>query len=444
MSTDPLSPESPTQPPLNPSATAAQTAAPVTPVSPAVAPVPPAVAPAASPVTPAAAVLSPAAGSSVAAADWTRPIRVLHVVNGEHFAGAERVQSHLGRCLPKYGVRADFACVKPGRFADAVDAAEGKWGAAHRLPMRHRLDIAVARRVARLARQGGYDLLHAHTPRTALITALAARWANLPWVYHVHSPAARDSSQRLANAVNAWIEHRSLRRCSHLITVSDSLRRDCLNAGYDSDRVSVVHNGVPAICYDRSSTPRAGGRWVLGMVALMRPRKGLEVAIDALAQLRRSGYDVVLRCIGPFETDEYRREIDQRIERAELTGAVEMVGFQSDIPLALSQLDAMLLPSLYGEGLPMVVLEAMAAGLPVVATSVEGTPEAIRDGVDGLLAEPASAASLAAKIEQLLSGNFDWRRCSQAARQRHADAFSDWAMSRGVASVYQRVLGSAN
>ncbi len=322
----------------------------------------------------------------------------------------------------------------------AVEAAETKWGQAHRVPMRHRFDVAVARRVAQLAKQGGYDLLHAHTPRTALITALAARRAGVPWVYHVHSPASRDSSQRLSNTINAWIERRSLRRCSHLITVSDSLRRDCLAAGYDPSRVTVVHNGVPAICYDRGDKPRPGGRWVLGMVALMRPRKGLEIAIDALAELRGAGHDVVLRCIGPFETEEYRSEIDARIERWQLGDAVEKIGFQSDIPLALSKLDAMLLPSLYGEGLPMVVLEAMAAGLPVVATAVEGTPEAIRDGVDGLLAEPGSASSLASKINQMISGDFDWSAAAAAARQRHADAFSDWAMSRGVADVYQAVL----
>jgi glycosyltransferase involved in cell wall biosynthesis len=370
----------------------------------------------------------------------SKTIRVLHVVNGEHFAGAERVQSHLGRCLPKYAIRADFVCVKPGRFADAVDAAEAKWGIAYRMSMRNRYDLRVVKRVVDTARSGGYDLLHAHTPRTAMITALASRLTGLPWVYHVHSPAARDTSKRFANAMNAWIERRSLGSCSHLITVSESLRNDCILAGYHPTRVTVVHNGVPAICYDRSVTPQPGGRWVLGMVALMRPRKGLEVAIEALSRLRAVGHDVILRCIGPYETDEYRREIDRQIGALKLGDRVEQVGFQSDVPLALSKLDAMLLPSLYGEGLPMVVLEAMAAGLPVVATAVEGTPEAIRHGVDGLLAEPASATDLAFNIERLVTGEVDWHACSRSARARHAEAFSDWAMSRGVADVYQRVL----
>ena len=88
----------------------------------------------------------------------------------------------------------------------------------------------------------------------------------------------------------------------------------------------------------------------------------------------------------------------------------------------------------------MVVLEAMAAGLPVVATAVEGTPEAIRNGVDGLLADPASATDLAFQIERFVTGKVDWNACAKSARARHAESFSDWAMSRGVASVYQKVL----
>ncbi|HBJ33891.1 MAG TPA: glycosyltransferase family 1 protein [Planctomycetaceae bacterium] len=384
----------------------------------------------------------PESSSAIPATEerFTKTIRVLHVVNGEHFAGAERVQSHLGRCLPKYGVRADFACVKPGRFADAVDGAESKWGVAHRLPMQHRFDLSVVKRIAQTARTGGYDLLHAHTPRTAMITAIVARMTKLPWVYHVHSPAARDSCKRMVNSINAWIERRSLNSCDHLITVSESLRNDCILAGYHPTRVTVVHNGVPAICYDRSETPRPGGRWVLGMVALMRPRKGLEVAIDALSRLRAVDHDVILRCIGPFETEEYRHDINRQIADLKLGDRIEQVGFQSDVPLALSKLDAMLLPSLYGEGLPMVVLEAMAAGLPVVATAVEGTPEAIRDGIDGLLAEPASATDLAFKIEHMVTGKFDWNACAKSARVRHAESFSDWAMSRGVANIYRKVI----
>jgi len=368
-------------------------------------------------------------------------LAVLHVVNGEHFSGAERVQSHLGRRLPEYQVRADFACVKPGLFADVLDGQQGELGIGYRLPMRNRFDLRVALRLCKLVRQEGYDLLHAHTPRTALLASVASRLSGIPWVYHVHSPAARDSARQFVNRLNATIEWAALRGCAHLITVSNSLREDTLQNGWSENRVTVVHNGVPGIRPSRSRTPVMGGRWTLGMVALMRPRKGLEIAIEAISHLKNTGHDVHLRCIGPFETEAYKASIDAKIEQLGVNDRIEFTGFAKDVPQALASLDAMVLPSLYGEGLPMVVLEAMAAALPVIATRVEGTPEAIRHGTEGLLAEPQCSLSLAEQITALVDGVYDWQTLAEAAHQRHAVSFSDHAMAEGTAEVYRRVLG---
>ena len=372
--------------------------------------------------------------------DAKQNIDVLHVVNGEHFSGAERVQSHLGRCLPRYGVKADFACVKPGKFFELLNEKESEWGTGWDIAMSNRFDLRSANDIRRLVKQQGYRLLHAHTPRTAMITSLAAKMTGLPWVYHVHSPASRDSNKPITNSVNAMIERLSLWGCSHLITVSESLRLDCISKGAKQDKVTVVHNGVPGIRPPRTATPTPGGRWTIGMVALMRARKGLEVVLDALAELESGGHDVVLRCIGPFETEEYENEINAKIESLGIGDRIERVGFTDDVPAELAKLDAMVLPSLYGEGLPMVVLEAMAAALPVIATRVEGTPEAVTDSVEGLLAEPRDPKSLATKIAELVTGQHDWQTMSEAAFTRHGKDFSDWAMARGTAAVYQKVL----
>ncbi len=388
---------------------------------------------------PAAETVDPTAGGC-------RPVSVLHLVNGEHFSGAERVQSHLGRCLPKYRVRADFACLKPGLFADFLEraAAEGRTvGQCYRTAMRGRFDLRVLAPLQQRVRDEGYQLLHAHTPRTALVASLLSRTTRLPWIYHVHSPAARDSSRWFQNRVNASIERFSLRRCWHQITVSQSLHRDVVAAGWPADRVTTIHNGVPAVRPPRTATPQPGGRWNLGMVALMRPRKGLEIALQAIRQLVSEGRDVHLRCIGPFESETYQASIERLVEALEIRDHVTLGGFAEDVPAALAQLDALLLPSLYGEGLPMVVLEAMAAALPVVATRVEGTPEAIRDGQDGLLAEPGSSQSLAAQIARLVSGDADWSAMAEAACHRHREHFSDQAMAAATAALYRRLLDSS-
>lgn len=366
-------------------------------------------------------------------------LRVLHVVNGEHFSGAERVQSHLGRCLPNFGVHADFASVKPGRFAERLES-EPSWGRSHRIAMSGRFDIRPVKRLVGLIRRNDYRLLHAHTPRTALVASLASAVTGLPWIYHVHSPASRDSARPMINRINAMIEHLSLKNCHGIITVSESLRADCIALGHADEKISVVHNGVPAICPPRRSTPTVGGPWTIGMVALMRPRKGLEIVLEALARLRRDGHDVRLRCIGPFETDSYRDMIQGQIDRLALNQFVDQEGFVDNVPAVLAEMDAMILPSLYGEGLPMVVLEAMAAAVPVIATRVEGTPEAVTHGVEGLLAQPNDPESLAAQIADLVTGRHDWQAISAAAKQRHRDAFSDLAMARKTATVYRETL----
>ena len=103
-------------------------------------------------------------------------------------------------------------------------------------------------------------------------------------------------------------------------------------------------------------------------------------------------------------------------------------------------MDAFVLPSLFGEGLPMVVLEAMAVGLPVVASRVEGTPEAVRDGIDGLIFESGSAAELAAKLKSLFVGRVNWNSLSQSSQARQRESFSDISMSRGVARIYRELL----
>ncbi|MCI0491836.1 MAG: glycosyltransferase, partial [Planctomycetes bacterium] len=107
--------------------------------------------------------------------------RVLHLINGEHYSGAERVQDLLARQLPGCGFSVGFVCVKPGRFPAA---RETKDVPLVELPMCGRLDWKLVKQLVAMVRDEGYALIHAHTPRTALIGRLAARRAGVPLVYH--------------------------------------------------------------------------------------------------------------------------------------------------------------------------------------------------------------------------------------------------------------------
>lgn len=362
--------------------------------------------------------------------------RVLHVINGQHFSGAERVQQLLGRCLGEAGITSHFVCVKPGKFPEVCGLDPQQVSV---LPMLNRIDLRVIGRLVQLVRKQRIDILHAHTPRTALLTALVALRTGLPWCYHVHSPTARDSTRGLINRINLWIERISIRSCTRLITVSKSLRREMLRLGVPRQRLFVAANGVPAIDPIDADKRLDQLTWNLGLIALMRPRKGVEVALDAMVEIKRRGLPIRLELIGGFETEEYRKQILSQILLLELEDCVTLSGFTTDIASAVRRLDALLLPSLFGEGMPMVVLEALAAGVPVIATRVEGTPEVIRDGIEGLLAQPASAVSLTEKILLLTSDRKSWAEMSRAALKRHRQFFTDQTMAKRVAKVYSSI-----
>jgi glycosyltransferase involved in cell wall biosynthesis len=372
----------------------------------------------------------------------TRPpatARVLHVINGEHYTGAERVQELLGAQLPSLGYGVALICVKPDEFPALRRTRDVPL---HLAPMKGRFDLRPVRKIARLIRDEGFDIVHSHSPRAALLTALAARLTGAAHVYHLHSVTAADSTHRVRNRVNATVERASLRRVAAVIAVSRSLGQYAINAGLPSERVIVVHNGVPT---RGALTPRPtpDSPWTLGVVARFRPRKGLEVLLEALAELRRRGHDIRVRAIGAFDTPEYEATIRALEMRLDLPGWIEWRGFRNDVNAELSAVDLFVLPSLFGEGLPMAVLEAMAVGLPVISTRVEGVPEAVRDGVDGLVCEPGNSAALADAIERFATGQIDWQTVRVAAHARQGEHFSDLSMSRGVAEVYGHVLAAA-
>ncbi|GAA4440383.1 glycosyltransferase family 4 protein [Bremerella cremea] len=375
---------------------------------------------------------------STASTDQAPPTlaKVVHVINGEHYSGAERVQDLLGKCLPKFGYDASFVCVKPGKFAEARSASTSP---IHDLPMKHKFDLWQAKRLADLVKQENFAVIHAHTPRTALIGMGASHLTGVPFVYHVHSPTSRDSTRPWHNWMNQRIEQMSIARAVQLVCVSNSLAGHMRTLGVKEDRITVVHNGVPQVDHvvDRELP---SGTWTLGTVALFRPRKGLEVLLEAMAQLRDRGHMIRLRAVGPFETPEYEAGIHALVEKLNLGDAIDWVGFARDVNAQFTQMDLFVLPSLFGEGLPMVVLESMAAGTPVVATDVEGVTEAIVDGESGIIAKPNDPEHLAQRIEAVLTGREDWREIRKTALKRHADLFSDVAMARGVASVYDKIL----
>lgn len=362
--------------------------------------------------------------------------KVLHVVNGEHYAGAERVQDLLAMNLPRQGFETGFACVKPRRFAKLRRSQQTPL---IELPMRSRFDLAPARKLAEIIRDQEYALVHSHTPRSAFIGRLAAAWSGVPVVHHLHSPTASDTTYRLRNWLNAATERLSLAGVDAVIAVSQSVAEYARRVGIAAEKVFVVPNGVPSRDALRSRA-RPRGVWTLGAVALFRPRKGMETLLHALAVLNAARLPVRLRAVGAFETPRYEADIKALAEKLGVGRLVHWQGFSANVNDELDQLDLFVLPSHFGEGMPMVVLEAMAAGLPVIGTDVEGVPEVVRDGLEGLIVPPGKVDALAAAIEQFVNGQVDWAVLRRNAHRRQCERFSERNMAAGAADVYRKVL----
>ena len=362
-----------------------------------------------------------------------RLARVLHVINGEYYSGAERVQDNLALTLTQFGFQVVFACVKDGRFEASRRAKNARL---YRVPMPELGWRRTMDRLSRICMQERISLLHAHTPRTAVLCAGVHRRTGLPWVYHAHSPTLWDSARYLKNIVVGVADWWAARQADRIIAVSESLRRYWVRLGIPAQRVVTVPNGVAAW---ESLTVRKPpeGAWVLGTMALFQRRKGAEVLLKAARELVSKGYRIRVLAVGPFESEKYERHLKEMTHRLGLDEIVTWTGFVENTQEMLLAMDLFVLPSLFGEGMPMVLLEAMAAGLPVVASAVEGVPEIVRDGCEGLLVRPGAPSALAGAIRRFLDGAVDWEGMRRAAYERQRERFSLESMAAGVAAVYR-------
>jgi glycosyltransferase involved in cell wall biosynthesis len=361
--------------------------------------------------------------------------KVLHIINGDFYAGAERVQDLLAQRLPAFGYEVGFACLKRGLFAEARQCRSSP---VHLVPMASRFSLGAGLALAQIAEREGYAILHTHTPRSVLAGCIASLRTGKPLVHHVHSPALRDTESRTRNFVNAAAENLAARRARKLIAVSASLKAYFRRSGFAESKIAIIPNGV-AVVKDRSPWQAPQGAWVVGTVAFFRPRKGIDVLLAALAALRRQGIDARLRAVGAFETEAYERRIKDLAQSLELAPFIEWTGFTRDVSAELRRMDIFALPSLFGEGLPMVILEAMAFGLPVVSTDVEGIPDVLDHGKAGLAVAAGSAEALAEALRQLITNPAKAQQLSGAGQMRQSEIYSDIAMARGVAQIYREI-----
>jgi glycosyltransferase involved in cell wall biosynthesis len=286
--------------------------------------------------------------------------------------------------------------------------------------------------LARHLRRARIDLLHTHCRYASLVGRAAAAMAGRPSVSTIHHIVETDSGWR--GAVRRQLDHLSARTlCSAVITVSDEQRRVYeRTALLKARRVETHRNGVDTERFRPDLPARTRLRTTLGVeaatplfvtVAILRPGKGLRYLLEAAVLMRERAPAARFVVVGDGEE---RAGLEALAAALGLTDMLCFTGLRTDIPALLAAADVYVHPSLF-EALPMSVLEAMAVGLPVVATRVGGVPEVVKDGETGLLVRPASAHDLAAAMSRLLDPA---RRTAMGAAARA------WVQANASTSVW--------
>ncbi len=380
-------------------------------------------------------------------------LEILEFANALVIGGTERQFVNLVRGIDPTRFRVHVATLaRGGQLVGELDAT--------RVPMsayrvRHLYGpgaMGQQLRFARYLRRERIQLIHTHG-FYANSFALPPAWlARTP----VRIASIRDDGSVWTRAQRA-VERVACRLADCTVVNAEIIRRRLLAEGWPQDGIAVIPNGVDLARFHPRS-PASGVRHelglpadapIVGVLARLAPCKGLEFFLDAARVVADRFPEVRFLVIGDQGAlgngavragGPYREALEQRAARLGLKDRVVFAGFRLDVPEVLAELAVSVLPSVTGEGLPNSVLEAMAAGLPVVATSSGGTSEAVVNGETGLLVAPSDTAALAQAIIALLADPALRARMGAAGRRRVEERFSMDRMAHEMQSLYARLL----
>ncbi len=297
-------------------------------------------------------------------------------------------------------------------------------------------------RVARFIRRGGYDIVHTHTAKAGVLGRIAARMAGVPVVVHtVHGwefqAAEHGRLSRLYLELERWLAAWS----QALVVVADFDRREGLEAGVGRPgQYALIRSGIEVEEFRDVTLTRAEARsrvgvpadaFVVGQVGRLTRQKAPLDLLGAFEPLARARAEARLVFLGDGPL---RPALEAAARRVGLEERVHILGMRRDVPQVLRAFDVLALASRW-EGLPRVLPQAMAAGLPIVATRVAGAPEAVADGENGWLVAPGDLDAFAKRLIQLAGDPDLARRMGEAGRAR-VDEFSAARMALQLELLY--------
>ena len=300
-----------------------------------------------------------------------------------------------------------------------------------------RLDLGTIYSIRETVQRRRIQILHAHGYKANFYGQLAVRGSSVKQVSTAHNWPGKSLPLRFY----ALVDRILLRYADHVCAVSPNVETQLKRYRIPPHKLTLIENGVDATQLLRGTPalrelPGLGAKVIVGFVGRLAPEKGLRYLIHAAKGILRLRADVILLIVG--EGPE-RVELEVLVSKLGLENSVFFLGQRSDLADVYASFDIFVLPSLV-EGMPMALLEAMAAGKPVIATRVGGVPRMISEQESGILIEPGDVRGLTAALAQLLQQSEKARQLGQRASEVVQSRFSSDAMARAYCGVYRKVL----
>jgi glycosyltransferase involved in cell wall biosynthesis len=305
-------------------------------------------------------------------------------------------------------------------------------------------DFSVLGQLRDVIERQNADIIQTHGIKSHLLVSLLPK-RKFRWIAFHHGYTSENFKMRMYHQFDRW----SLRRPDLVVTVCEEFARQLVSRGARRDRIFVVpnsvktdgnHTEVKATNGTSHKWKKTPGEWTVLAVGRLSAEKGHRYLIDAVSRMVQQSPELKMKVLiaGKGPADGQLRE---QVSRNGLDQRVQLVGHWPDVSEMFSIADLFVLPSL-SEGSPNVLLESMAAKVPIVATNVGGVPEHVSNGETAILVPPADSASLAAAMTELLSDRSRAARLASAAFDKARLMFSSAKYDERILNVYSRLIGN--
>jgi glycosyltransferase involved in cell wall biosynthesis len=367
-----------------------------------------------------------------------RRVKVLQLISSGGYYGAENMLLNLCASQEKSGCENSLLLFYNVHVPNVefYERARRRGLSVRMVHCKGRADWRAVRQIEEYIQEDEVDLVHTHGYKADLYGYLAAWRCHKPVVATCHNWVGGTAALGIYN----HLDRMALKKFNALAAVSDAVAQRLLAFGVPTEKIKTIANGIDVTAFERAQPLpllKDEGSIVVGVVARLDLQKGFEYLLRAARELCKMfpGLKIVIAGEGPD-----RSAIEEMIEQYGLQSSVVLAGQQSNMPAVYAAMDIFVLPSL-NEGLPMTVLEAMAASKPVIATRVGAIPSVIRDGENGLLLVPKDTEGLRNAVASLLNDPARRRRLGDQAHAWVSQNYTSEAMALKYREMYEEVLG---